>query len=272
MNKLDSEVRQALDLRLARGEIEEDEYRRLTGLLIRSTGKENQSQAVHNNSKDELIMSVEDLEIYSKHILVDGRRREFSEIVYVDGGLTKISINLLPAVKHTSLEVRFKDGKKFKMDEQRSIFGRKRHKRIAQAVNLIKKLSFKVCFDALCHDVRAQAVQIGVESDAPMETGIFLVAKAFSPQKFLPVYLLRSGSITNGSLTFDLKQCRLEGKLELGIYRSNLSQPDSVYACDQKSFMEKSHRKALRFNVEGKYRSDAVMALLNWMATPGNNL
>jgi hypothetical protein len=60
-------------------------------------------------------------------------------------------------------------------------------------------------------------------------------------------------------------------RLELGIHRHQLRQPYSVYASDKKTFMERSPNVALRFDIEGRYRSDVVMDLLRWMAD-GNRL
>lgn len=272
MSVIDPEVRRVLDLRLARGEIQSEEYRRLLGVLSKQEDEGRAKSTAQDKSESELLLAFEDLLIYSTHIVVDGQRKELANIAYVDGGSSIVRINLLPAVKHTSLIVQFTEGGSFCKDEQRTLFGGKRHKALAQAVHLLKKLTFRSSLDALCRDVQANPVQIGIESDAPFDTVVGLAAKALSSRRPAPIYLRCDGSITNGTLTFDLKQCRSEGVLELGIYRTNLSEPDSVYACEKKSLMERSHRQALRFGVQGKHRSDVVMALLNWMATPGNRL
>lgn len=218
------------------------------------------------------LLSFEDLIIYSTHIVVAGKRRELTDIATVDGGAFNLRMNMMPAVKHTHLKVGFRDGHSFKKDEQRSLFGGDRHKAIATAVTLLRNLTFRPFFDQLCWDVRASPAQIGVENDAPIHSAVSLVMKAMAARKPAPIYLHRAGTITNGILTLDLKECRREGILELGIYRTNLSEPESIYASNTKSMIEKSHRHALRFGVQGKHRPDVVMALLNWMATPGNEL
>jgi hypothetical protein len=271
MGSIDPEARRALDQRYASGEISTMEYYRLKAVLTLSA-REDITQTNVSELQLAPLFQFEDLAIYPTHITVAGNRRELSDISKIDGGSVNLRINLWSAVKDTSLSVSFRNGGTYKLREERSIFGGDRHRAIMQAQGLLKRLTFKPLFDKLVSEVREGPVQIGIENETAIDSVMGSIVKMLLPRKFAPIYLLRSGTLTNGKLTFDLKQCRRQGVLELGIRRANMSEPESVYVSIRKSVMERSHRGALRFGLCGEHRYDVTMALLNWMAEPENEL
>lgn len=248
------------------------EYWHLKAVLTLSARDEEKEQVEVAPPNEVPLFEFEDLAIYQTHITVAGKRREISEIANVDGTGVDLRLNLLSYVKDSSLRISFRDGGSYELREQRSAGGRNRHEAINKATQLLKKLTFRPLFDALVSDVRKGPVQIGTTNEASIDSVLGLLLKLLLRRKFPPIYLRRDGTITNGPLILDLKQCRREGMLELGIRRANLSEPESIYASHRKTRIERSNRSALRFSVNAGYRADVVMALLDWVATANNEL
>ena len=221
---------------------------------------------------ERLLAEIDELRIYATHIEVAGRRKTFDEVQQVGGGSTEVSVNLLPAVKHTSISISFAGGDSYYMDEDRTIFGRDRHRRIAECVRVLRQLTFEARLQMLVAALaQKETWLIGRES---IETYTLIGALGDAVRRRQPssVYLHKAGTITNGVLTLDLKRCRSEGVLEFGVTRQNKNVPGQVYACNERSWFEKSNNSALKFDVVGEHDQDVVLAVLDWLATPGNQL
>lgn len=267
MTTLDPDVRRTLDLRLARGEVTVDEYRHLIAEIQAGVG------APHKPDLPErLIAEVDELRVYSKHIEVAGRNKSFEDVASVDGGSTTLSLNLAPASKHSWISVKFTNGDSYYMDEDRTVFGREHHRKICECVAALRKVTFFARYNRLCNHLSGYGkARVGTEvNDAYTIVGV--IAEAVSRSRPSDINLTIDGSITNGVLVLDLKLCRSHGILELGIERANKRAPGEVYACHERSILEKSKRSALKFFAGGDYDTDVVLALLDWLADPGNRL
>lgn len=218
----------------------------------------------------DLLAEIDELQIFSTHIQVAGRIKKFEEVKRVDGGSSMLSVNLLPATKKTWISIAFTNGDSYYLDEERTIFGRDRHKKIAQCTSVLQRITFDSRLTALVVEMmKAGAIKIGMESNETY-TLIGALADAMSKPHPMAIFLNKEGQITNGTLSLDLKKCRAEGVLELGIERINKYASAQVYACYQRSILEKSRNKALKFDLGSVYENDVVLALLDWFAKPNN--
>lgn len=268
---LERSAKQTLDRQLATGAIDVDDYRRrleaLQGIFVPTRS--------HTGSLERRpkapVAEFEEISVFDTHVSIGNRDYRFAEVVAVEGGAFENRINLIPYIKSSTIEITFLDGTHVKKNEEGLFFKGRRHKAIRHLLSLIRKLTFQPCLEELCDDLRAGAVKIGMESDTPIKSVVSVALDSTRSRRMMAVYLDSEGSISNGSLSLKLSHCRSEGKLELGIHRHQLRQPYSVYASDKKTFMERSPAAALRFDIEGRYRSDVVMALVRWMAD-GNRL
>jgi len=268
MSTIDPEVKRALDLRLAKGELSIEEYQ-----VLLSKISEGSEKATQDNRASQLLAEVDDLHIYSTHIQVAGRRKEFKEVMAVSGGSTSLTINLMPAIKHTIISVVFSNGDSYYMDEDRAVLGWRRHKKIAECISVMRRLTFEPRMQRLVGELSSEGkIQIGTEAIDPAYTIVGAAIDLVAKKQSAPVSLSEDGSITNGVLTLDLKKCRKDGILELGVQRANVFASGQVYACHDRSLMEKSRNKALKFDIGGKHDDDVVLALLNWLANPANYL
>lgn len=265
---IDPEVKRTLDLRLAKGELDARQYQD----LLKTLGDRVEAIPVAKIQSGDLLAEIDDLQIFSTHVQVASRRKTFDEVRRVGGGSNTFSINLVPATKNTWISIAFTNGDSYYMDEDRTLFGRDRHKKIAQCVSVLRQITFKSRLAALATATNETgAIQIGTESN---ETYILVGAlvDVMSKPRLSPIFLSKAGQITNGVLSLDLKRCRAEGVLELGIERINKHAPGQIYACYHRSLLEKSRNKALKFYLGGEYDTDVVLALLDWFAHPNNHL
>ena len=128
-------AKEILGVRLAKGEISVEEYRTLldalkdTGSLTPSPTPQTPTQLRPRVTPTQppppidgpLVAEIEELKIYTTHIVVAGRRKKFSEVVSVDGGTNEVKINFLNAVKHSYIKVIFDNGDSYFMDEDRML-------------------------------------------------------------------------------------------------------------------------------------------------------
>ncbi|MCX5581602.1 hypothetical protein [Kaistia terrae] len=271
MGGLDRSAKQTLDRQLATGAIDVDDYRRrleaLQGVAIPT-----RSHTAPLESRPKAPMAeFEEISVFDTHISIGNRDYRFTDVVAVEGGAFESRMNLIPYIKSSTMEIMFLDGTHVRKNEEGLFFKGRRHKAIRHLLSLIRKLTFQPCLEELCADLRAGAVKIGMESDTPIKSVVSVALDSMRSRRMTAIYLDREGAISNGSFSLKLSHCRLKGQLELGIHRHQLRQPYSVYASDKKTLMERSPNVALRFDIEGRYRSDVVMALLRWMAD-GNRL
>jgi hypothetical protein len=263
---LDRSAKQALDLQLATGAIDVDDYRRRLEALQGVDVATRSHTASLESSPKAPMAKFEEISVFDTHISIGNKDYRFADVVAVEGGAFESRMNLIPYIKSSTIDLTFCDGTHFKKREDGLFFKGRRHTAIRHLLSLIRKLTFQPALEQLCADLLAGAVKIGMERDMPIKSMISIAVDAIRPRRPAAIYLHREGSLSNGSLSLNLSHCRREGMLELGIYRHRLRQPYSVYASDKKTLLERSRNVALRFDIEGRHRSDVVMALLRWMA------
>jgi hypothetical protein len=232
---MDSDVKKALDLRLARGEISEADYLRLQSRLADSTV----AKPLHGIEERPLLSLDNELLIFSDHLVVAGRRKNYADVISVSGGGSTFTLNAMPVTKQSSITIKFIDGSSYYQDEDRTVFGSSRHKIIRSAVASLRKATFS-------HRYVHAASRL--EKIGQMEIGFQLLGGLIVP-KIHPVMLTKEGVILGKDISLELRRCRREGVLELGIERANTTDPSAVYASYAKSLMELGRRQALKFNV-----------------------
>lgn len=234
--------------------------------------KKNSNLMSQKEHEKDLLAEIDNLQIFLTHIQVGGVNKSFDEISHINGGSNTISVNLVAAIKKTWISIDFSNGESYCLEEERGVLGQDRHEKIAQCLSILRQITFKSRLAGLVSTTtKLGAIQIGIETNE-VYTLIGAIANAISKPQSSPVYLLKNGNITNGELTLNLKRCRTDGILELGIERTNKYAPEQVYACHQRSLFEKSRNMALKFDLGAEYEADVVLALLNWLAQPNNNL
>ncbi len=200
--------------------------------------------------------------------MVAGRRKKFSEVVSVDGGTNEVKINFLNAVKHSYIKVIFDNGDSYFMDEDRTIFDKGRHQKIANCVVTLQRLKIeKNARDLLSKLKLFTKIVIGKVSTGPAFSMIDVAIDSAKANKENPVLLCSDGTISNGDLELDLKKCLRDGILELGIQRTNYANSSEVYACHEKSIFEKSNKSALRFEIDPSIDRNALFAVMRLLAS-----
>lgn len=268
-----------LGVRLARGEISIQEYRSLLDVIseksapnpsneLRPAVQPKPSIKLNSSHPDGLLIAeIDELKIYTTHIIVAGRRKSFRDVVSVDGGTTELKVNFLNTVKHSFIKVTFSNGDSYFMDEDRTIFGKERHEKISNCVSAIQRMKIEDNVNDLQLKLNSTVqLVIGKVSSQPSFSMIDIAVEAVKRKQEKNVSLCSNGTISDGDLTLDLKKCLREGILELGIQRTNYSNSREVYACHEKSFFEKSNKSALRFTIDQAFDHNALYAVIHQMA------
>lgn len=272
----DRNVKQALDLRLARGEISLAEYRQI---LAEIDADASVQPTDTTPSLGSLVHQVDDLLIYERGLIVAGRKKAFDDIAKVEGGTWEFSINVVARARRSHISIAFRNGDSYFIDEERAYLGNKRHEAISRAAALLKRQTFLSRVRNFVRELSsAGELVIGNEATNPFPHLLFdgarIVANVVTGAPPLgPVRLSTDGVLRGPMAALNIRYCREHGLLELGVSRHNFSSPREVYATEEKPivFATWNRSRALYFEINHEVGADAVMSVLDWFAKGGND-
>lgn len=269
---IDPRVKYTLDMRLARGELDEPTYYRLMAALDHDRETVDATAEAAPHQRNNILYCFEEISIYESNIAIGKNIYSYDQILDVQCHSYKATMNLIPIINSTSLSISFIDGSYFEKKENRIIFGRNRHKSIRRAGYIVKEKTFEPLLKKFVDSLALSPLRIGTESAEPFPSIASSIKRLVNDRQLRSITLDASGVLSNGILNIDLKQSRAEGHLEIGIMRQNYTNPTGVYASTNKTLIEQNHKNALKFDIDGSYRPDVVMHVLNWLSIAGNTL
>lgn len=256
---MDAEVKKHLDLRLAKGEITQDEYhslhRTLRGENLRTeNGVTDRSLAFLRHCKErywgagEMIVPTDehpldvdgDLFLFGQHLAHKGLKFRYSEIESVSYKAVSQSVNLIPTSKSTSFSIQFKGGHSISCGSSTVFVRGGKSKRIENAYAFLRQITFRERMVACIHLLESQ--------------GFIEVGK---------VRIYPNGDVEKGDTRINLRQSRLNKSFFIGTKGAYGSRnPDEVLVGQKGTSIF-----ATRIRFQLRKDKDVLKALLEWLAS-----
>jgi hypothetical protein len=267
--------------RLAAGEISMDEFVQMRA-LITEKNYDNQSNAKptlgrlsdfvkskidRGGSSNNPTLEIDNKE-YGKIILsgdtivIGGEKRKTDTIKSIGYGEDSFSINFVPITKGTIVNIVFTDGKSFHISEDRVYTSFGAHGKLNKLYSQLSHASFKTRLNLLANKLR----KVG---ELNLDHG---------------VTLMRDGTLTNGSISVNLKKAGAHGDIAIGyewqsLGLSSASNPNLISVSENKIKTKitllgnsgKAQAGVIEFTVTLEDR-DVSHSLLRWLSKEGNKL
>lgn len=257
------EAKDILDHRLAAGEISVEEYLSRLAALQGSNGSRQPPQAppAPPAPPPKALASFDDVLITERGLFISGKLIPLEHIAKVNGSASQMSLNFIPMMKDSSLDIELTDGTTFSYSEDSAYFSPIRHKQIRTAYAILRGATSQKRLDNLAAKVRR-------------EGRVLLGLVDFDEKK--PVHLTVRGELVSGDLVVDLKIANANGGFGIGVEGRSLGMsrsvdPDTIVASLNPAGRFTLPRGAIKFTAIYEDK-DVVASLLEWLAKPGNNL
>lgn len=237
-----------LNVRLANGEIDEEEYEKLLNILQPKNRK-------NLNEYGRLLFEFDDVKIYENGIKHGNFFHKISEIKSVDGHNSQMSVNYLPMEKSSSVTIWFKSGEKISFNESRVYLGGARHKLIRQLHAVVKQITFKE--------------RVNKFFERLMKDGRIVIHKPFYKKGEI-IYLTKDGYIETETKKINIKEAKTKGTFGIGTESKSFGSskeynPNEIVIGDVKGRFGFIPSKTLQFEVNCQ-DSDVVHSLLIWFS------
>lgn len=257
---MDEQVKKALDLRLASGEITIEEYRATLDAIQNSVTKASGSEPAPNGrsvEQDEarLILTVnKDLSLFGSFLVYKGTRHSYSTITSLSYGRSVTKINVIfPYGDNSTFFIQIENGPSIFLFTMNTLRRGKQAKLLEQAYAFLQPITFQSRLNRIAHKL-AQKGSILV-SDKPKVT------------------LFPNGDVeTENGIRLNLKDSKKNNGLSVGAYYRGSWIPWSETAPNDIVIRERngSGAKSIIFTLPGD--EDVLKALISWLAEPGNVL
>lgn len=260
--------------RLAAGEITVVEYEQLLNIISDKISSET-INPTKKPAADPPLLEIKNKELgtitlFSNRINIAEREIGFEEIKsirYFGGGLT---ISFFPVQKDTIVTMKLNNSETISIQESRVYFSSGAHKALVKLYSYVSKETFQTRLDHLAEKLRGSGK---------------LVLTDFSllPQ-YDDTYLSKSGIVTKGNVSVNLKEARRRGTIQIGRNTQVLpgsveSNPNIVIICEEKIknpnistiIGGRLPKTAIEFTVYTEDK-DITHSLLLWLSIDGNHL
>lgn len=238
---MDAEIKRTIDLRLAKGEINQSEYASLVQQLSNASGSPPDADT------SVLIEVSRSLSIYATYLTHDKRVFQLNQIAGLSYSTYRQVVNFVPVTIMSSLTIYLSDGSKVSADSNSALFRTKKGKRIEEAYVYLRGVTHQ----RRLNDYLSKFDDLGyIDING---------ARIF-----------RDGSVHKDELVLSIQECNSAGTFwigaESGIGRATAYDPNQVILQDPSC--KSMNKRRILFYIDRDY--DVIERLLMHLARSGN--